>query len=173
MPCGKQWACTSRFIGGTTEELDRAVKAPDQAEDDVDELFESDDSTVPGGPSAELDKMWDGLQFLLGEAGVGFEFMMDGFLIAEEGTLFRWSAEHVEAVARQLRATPWERLAAHFDPERMIKENVYPHVWDVAPESEWLESAYGDLVEFFGAAADRGLGAFMTFSFWRVGEPPC
>ncbi|GHH11118.1 YfbM family protein [Streptomyces lanatus] len=153
------------FISATTEELDKAVEDPGWAVDHVDELYESEDSAVPDRPSADLDKAWGGLQFLLDEAEMGLEFMMDGFVIVEEGTLFGWSVEDVRTAARELRATPWQRLAVHYDAERMNKEDVYPRVWDNEGEPEWLESAYGELVEFFGAAADRGLGAFMTFSF--------
>ncbi|MEV0375680.1 DUF1877 family protein [Streptomyces sp. NPDC050636] len=54
------------------------------------------------------------------------DFLMDGFPILEDGTLFGWTAEQVESVARELRATSWERLAAHYDPERMEKERGYP-----------------------------------------------
>ncbi|MGW1374200.1 DUF1877 family protein [Streptomyces sp. NPDC002446] len=153
------------FIGATTEELDRAAKEPSWAREHLDALYDGDNFTARphGGP----DKAWAGLQFLLDEADVELEFLMDGYPILEEGTLFGWSAEQIENVARQLRATPWERLAAHYDAERMTKEEVYPRTWRFDPEGEldWLEHAYEGIVDFFTEAAAGGYGAFMSFSF--------
>ncbi|MFI7412612.1 YfbM family protein [Streptomyces sp. NPDC049627] len=154
------------FIGATTEELDRAEKDPDWARECLDELY-GDDFPSPDRPFGGPDKAFAGLQFLIDETDVALEFLMDGFPILEDGTLFGWTAEQIESVARQLRATPWERLAVHYDWERMTKEDVYPNMWrfDAEGELEWLQDAYEELVAFFGAAADRGLGAFMNFSF--------
>lgn len=152
------------FVGATTEELDRAEKDPSWADEFVYELYDNEDDPLPGRPDVGLDKKWAGLQFLLDETDVELEFMMDGFPILEDGTLFGYSAEEVKTVARQLRATPWEQVAAHYDAEEMTKEDVYPRIWD-DDGGDWLEDAYDELVEFFGKAADRGLGAFMTFSF--------
>lgn len=98
---------------------------------------------------------------------MSLEFVMDGFQIRDDGTLFGWTAEQIDSVARELRATSWERLATHYDPERMAKEDVYPNMWTFDPDGQldWLENAYEELVAFFSAAAERGYGAFMNFSF--------
>ncbi|MFF8352341.1 DUF1877 family protein [Streptomyces chartreusis] len=106
-------------------------------------------------------------QFLFDEAEVSLEFVMDGFQIRDDGTLFGWTAEQIGSVARELRATPWERLAAHYDPERMAKEDVYPNMWTFDPDGQvdWLESACEELVAFFSVVAERGYGAFMNLSF--------
>ncbi|MFC8088893.1 DUF1877 family protein [Streptomyces sp. NPDC057301] len=154
------------FISATTEELDRAAKDPNWADEYIFELY-GENSPMPDRPYGGPDKAFGGLQFLFDQAEVGLEFLMDGFQIRDDGTLFGWDAEQIGNVARELRATPWERLAAHYDSERMGKEDVYPNMWRFDPEGqlEWLEGAYEELVAFFGAAADRGLGAFMTFSF--------
>ncbi|MFJ9588529.1 YfbM family protein [Streptomyces acidicola] len=155
---------TISFISATPEELDRADSDPSWAAELIYELYDGDTVGRPhGGP----DKAWAGLQFLLDEADMELEFLMDGYRITEDGTLFGWSPEHVQAVARELKANPWERLAVHYDPERMTKEEVYPNMWRFEPEGElaWLEDSYKELVEFFDAAADGGYGAFMNFSF--------
>ncbi|WP_128436774.1 YfbM family protein [Streptomyces cyaneus] len=155
------------FISATTEELARAEREPSWAEEYVDQLYDGDNFPAPDRPFGGPDKAWGGLQFLFDEAEVPLEFLMDGFMILEDGTLFGWDAEQIASLARQLGATPWERLAAHYDPERMAKDAVYPNTWKIDPEGElgWLEHAYEGLVEFFGAAAERGHGAFMNFSF--------
>ena len=114
------------FIGATTEELDRAEKDPSWAEEYIDELYSSDGLSTSGRPYGGPEHAWAGLQFLLDETDVQLEFLMDGSQILEDGTLFGWSAEQIASVARQLRATPWERLAAHYDVEQMTKERGYP-----------------------------------------------
>ncbi|MGG7574811.1 YfbM family protein [Streptomyces sirii] len=156
---------TIGFISATTEELDRAEKDPSWADEYISELYSRDD--FPTRPHGDPDKAWGGLQFLLDETDVYLDFLMDGSPILEDGTLFGWSAEQIESLARQLRATPWEELAAHYDPERMTKEGVYPSVWRFDPEGEleWLKSAYEELVAFLSEAAEGGYGAFMSFSF--------
>jgi hypothetical protein len=155
------------FISATTEELDRAERDPSWAGQFVYDLYAGDTYPMPdrlyGGPGRDF----AGLQFLFDEARMALEFVLDGFQILEDGTLFGWTAEQIVSTARELRETPWERLAAHYDPERMAKEDVYPNMWRFDPEGrlDGLEGAYDELVAFFGAAADRGLGAFMNFSF--------
>jgi hypothetical protein len=153
------------FISATTEELDRGEKDPSWANEYVYELYASDD--FPNRPYGGPEKAWAGLQFLLDETDVDLEFLMDGFPILEDGTLFGWSAEQIESVARQLQATPWERLAAHYAPERMTMEEVYPNVWrfDAEGQLDWLERSYEELVAFFAEAAEGGYGGFMSFSF--------
>ncbi|MFL4497178.1 YfbM family protein [Streptomyces sp. VTCC 41912] len=155
------------FISATTKELDRAEKDPEWANAFVYELYASEDFPMPDRPFGGPDKAWAGLQFLIDATGVQFDFLMDGEQIVDDGTLFGWSAEQVASVARELRATPWEQLAAHYAPEKMTSEGVYPNVWrfDAEGELAWLESAYDDLVAFFTQAAGAGYGAFMTFSF--------
>ncbi|ARF58432.1 DUF1877 family protein [Streptomyces gilvosporeus] len=155
------------FICATTEELNRAEKEPSWADAFLGELYGSDDFPMPDRPYGGPDKAFAGLQFLFDAADVSLDFLMDGFSILEDGTLFGWSAEQIESLARQLRATPWEQLAAHYDPQRMTRENVYPNTWRFRPEDEleWLKDAYDELVTFLTAAAERGYGAFMSFSF--------
>ncbi|PBC86506.1 protein of unknown function [Streptomyces sp. 2224.1] len=155
------------FIGATTEELDRAEKDPSWASSCVSGLYADVAFPKAARPYGGPDKAWAGLQFLLDETGIELEFLMDGFQILEDGTLFGWSAEQIESVARQLQATPWERLAAHYDPERMTIERMYPNVWgwDAEGGLDWLQCSYDELVTFFAAAAEGGYGAFMSFSF--------
>lgn len=153
------------FISATTEELDRAERDPSWADRFVCGLY--DDVPVPDRPRGGPGRDFAGLQFLFDEADVTLEFVMDGFQILEDGTLFGWTAEQIVSVARELRETPWEKLAAHYDPERMAKEDVYPNMWKFDPEGrlEGLQATYEELVAFFGELADRGLGAFRSFSF--------
>ncbi|MEV8086483.1 DUF1877 family protein [Streptomyces nigra] len=155
------------FVSATAEELDRAWREPEWAEPYVWELYDSKtfrrDGRLDCGPA----KAWAGLQFLFDAADVRLEFLMDGFMIAEDGTLFGWTVEQFTALAAELRETPWERPAAHYDPERMARDDVYPNLWAFDPggQREWLQAAYEELVAFVTGAAERGQGAFMSFAY--------
>ncbi|MGW7022930.1 YfbM family protein [Streptomyces decoyicus] len=151
------------FTRVTPEELDRAEKDPDWAREflwEVDELR-------PDNPEAYLDKAWAGLEFLLGKAGEPLEFLMDGYPVDDEGTLFSWGVEGVQALAKSLGALPWERLATHYDPVRMTEEEVYPDIWEPGDEDapEYLKGNYETLVSFFDATARLESAALMSFSF--------
>ncbi|BDM69342.1 hypothetical protein HEK616_28290 [Streptomyces nigrescens] len=151
------------FTCVTPEELDRAEKDAEWAREflwEVDELR-------PDNPGAYLDKAWAGLEFLLGEADEPLEFLMDGYQIDDEGTLFSWSVESVQDMAKRLGALPWERLVSHYDPARMAEEEVYPNIWDPEDddEPEYLKGAYETLVGFFDATARLKSAALMSFSF--------
>ncbi|MFG2140921.1 DUF1877 family protein [Streptomyces sp. NPDC048650] len=148
------------FIGATTEELHRAERDPSWAGDYIYELYAGVDFPRSDRPYGGPDKAWADLQFLLDAADMELEFLMDGSQILEDGTLFGWSPEQIVNVARQLRATPWERLAVHYAPERMAKERGHP-----PGKLDWLEGHYEELVAFFVEAAAGGYGAFMSFSF--------
>ncbi|GAB7028879.1 YfbM family protein [Streptomyces sp. NPDC021749] len=151
------------FTRMTPEELDRAEKDIEWAREFLWEI----DELRPDNPGAYLDKAWAGLEFLLGEADEPLEFLMDGYPIDDEGTLFGWSAESVQETAKRLRALPWERLATYYDPVRMTEEEVYPNIWDPEDEDgpEYLEGAYETLVSFFEATARLESPALMSFSF--------
>ncbi|MFD7923661.1 DUF1877 family protein [Streptomyces sp. NPDC059740] len=155
------------FISASAQELERAEKEPDWAREFVAELYGSDDYPAPDRPDGGPGKAFNGLQYLLDEVQAPFEFLMGGDPVGDDGTLFVWSARQVESVARLFRATPWPALAAHYDPERMSAQDVYPAMWRSDPEGSlaWLKEAYEDLVAFFAAAAGRGYGALMNFSF--------
>ncbi|MFJ9847984.1 YfbM family protein [Streptomyces sp. NPDC101150] len=151
------------FTRVTPEELNRAEKDHEWAS----EFLWKVDELRPDNPEAYLDKAWAGLEFLLGAADASIEFLMDGYQIDDDGTLFSWGVEHVQGVAKRLRALPWERLATHYDPVRMTEEGVYPNVWDPEDEGEleYLKGAYETLVSFFDATARLESGALMNFSF--------
>ncbi|TGB13228.1 DUF1877 family protein [Streptomyces palmae] len=157
---------TIHFTAATPEELDKGEQDPGWVEDFIEGLWGDGEFSTPDRPCGGPDKAWAGLEYLLGQADdVGLEFLMDGDMLLEDGTLFAWPPEQVASLAQRLRALPWEQLAVHFDPEKMLAENIYPRVWDCEGELEWLKDAYEEVVTFFTEAAEGGYGAFMEFSF--------
>ncbi|THV40650.1 YfbM family protein [Glycomyces buryatensis] len=151
---------TISFTSVTRQELEKALADPEWAE----ELLWQDEKAEQE-PDGYLDKSWAGLEYLMGEAGVGFEFLFEGVNIDEEGTLFAWSPELVRQTAEELRAVPFERLAAHYDGPAMEAADVYPRVWEVGASLDYEEFHYVRMVAFFEAAAASGAGAIMNFSF--------
>lgn len=135
----------------------------------VDELLaEVDGAGYDNGelPSCYLDKAWDGLTFLLGQARapVDLEICVRGW-IATDGTGSVWSADEVRAAADYLRSTPFERLARHYDPSEMTLRDVYPSIiWERDGDEalDYLRAHYRDLMRFFDVAARAGAGAVQT-----------
>ena len=78
-----------------------------------------------------------------------------------------WTGPGGSRLAAPLQETPWERPAAHYDPERMARDDVCPNLWAFDPggQREWLQAAREELVAFVTGAAERGQGAFMGFVY--------
>jgi hypothetical protein len=141
----------------TPEELTRALENPEQAEELVDREI------LPGEPDGYLDKSWDGLQFLLDEAEVPVDLRIDGEPLDEEAHLAGWDADLVAWAAQQLSATPFEHLARHFDPARMMADDRYPRIWDRGDALGYLQAHYEGLVGFLTDVAAAGLAAIRYF----------
>jgi hypothetical protein len=148
------------FTRVTSEELEKAVADPKWAHERV-EQDRTDDL------DGDLDKAWDGIQFLLDRAGLGIELQMGGSeFIGEGADLGGWTVDDVKDAARHLRATPFEELARHFDPVRMTKSGIYPQIWERDPAEDdvlgYLKHFYEVLVRFFDTAAASESAAIMS-----------
>lgn len=150
---------TMSFTRVTPEELERAIHDQPWAMKLVEFLGELDS---PDEPDGELDKAWDGIQYLLDRAEVGLRLQDDGVPINEDHTIAGWRVDSVKAAAQLLRATPFDELAGHFDPAEMTRREVYPLFWD-ADDLEYLRGNYERLVSFFEASARAKSGAIMEF----------
>jgi Domain of unknown function (DUF1877) len=173
------------FTRVTPEVLDQAFEDPKWArgyldgdlDDDLDDSLDDDDDDDGDGDDddgdpddelyGDLDKAWDGIQFLLDRAGVPVELQMGGEYIGEDGELAGWAVDDVKDAARHLRATPFEQLARHFDPVLMMERCVYPPIWDRDPADDdvldYLKQSYEVLVRFFDTAAASESAAIMRF----------
>lgn len=152
------------FVRLTPAELATAVKDPEWAEEFVDEFYEDDDLE----PLADLDleKSWAGLDYLTDEAGAHLALLDSGTrIISDDSCIDGWDTELVKEKAKLLNATPFAKLAVHFDADAMMSQDVYPGVWDADPEGELesLEWNYGRMVEFFTAAAASGHAVLMSW----------
>lgn len=147
------------FTRVTPEELERAMHDRPWAMKLIEFLGELDD---PAETRGYLDKAWDGIQYLLDNAGVGLRLQDGGVPINEDNTVTGWRVDRVRETAALLRATPFADLARHFDPTEMTKLEVYPSNWD-ADDLEYLRGNYENLFAFFQACATARSAAIMEF----------
>jgi len=120
------------------------------------------------GEQLELDKAWHGLHFLLtGTADGGTEpacFLLSGgdeLGDDDELQVRLLRPEEVRAFAEHLASLTTDELTGRFDPERMTKLEIYPHVIWKRPEATdaprgFLFGAFAELREFVGRVASDG-----------------
>lgn len=131
----------------------------------LDAMEEADEN-----PFCSIDKMWDGLHFLLtgfaagepvennplSEAIVGAELFSD----AEEDVDFVAYTPHaaIAPIVAALQGLDWDALQKSFDPGKMTKEKIYPTIWgeDKAGLFAELREAAAILLDFYGKAQAEG-----------------
>ncbi len=135
------------------------VEDPDGAYEYTDELADGDDEDDTDRPErrrgVDIDKAWDALRFLLDRAGPPPVDAITGGIAL---TTDEWGLEppryltpdEVTTAAEHFEATPFSRLAEHYDPEAMAE--VYPHGWDDGRRA-YLRGWYETLTRFFHHAA--------------------
>jgi hypothetical protein len=108
----------------------------------------------------DLDKAWDGLDYLLTKVKAPVDVIAGGEPITDD----TWSYDsprllgvaEVAKASRFLDATSFAALAKHYRPRKMMKADVYPEIWDEDWALSYLEEHYASLVSLFHAAAADG-----------------
>ena len=123
------------------------------------------------GLDTDLDKAWHGIHFLLtGTAWAGeppLDFLVAGgqAVGAEDlgygpGRVF--SSAQVRGIHAAVAAISDDELSRRYSPASMREADVYPDIWDRAPElddaREYVMSYVTTLREFLTSASRRGLG---------------
>jgi hypothetical protein len=117
-----------------------------------------------GHGALALEKAWHGVHFLLcgeGEPQPGLRgVVMGGREIGDDefgyGPARYFRPAETAAIAAELRAVdPETELRSRYEPERMTALGIYPGGWS-AEDGDWLLESFGELRDFFGAAAGRG-----------------
>jgi len=119
------------------------------------------------GEQLDLDKAWHGLHFLLtGTADAGPEpacfLLTGGEALGDDDDidvrLLR--PDQVRALDEHLAALGIDDLTRRFDPERMMKLEIYPEIWDRPEETDaprqFLLEAFSGLRELVSGAARDG-----------------
>jgi hypothetical protein len=146
-----------------------------------DEFFESD--YLDEHPSdCDVDKAWDGLDYLMRCATEGDDFPLGFFHQGTPLGLFvgnwddddpgiRWfSVEETIKIANFLDTFSRERLLEHFYPEKMDENNIYPKIWNQFESllnfaaDDYLYENFERLRQLFRAAVDGGFCTMTRFS---------
>ncbi|MFE6924248.1 YfbM family protein [Nocardia sp. NPDC057663] len=150
---------TMSFTRVSAADLERLTAETEWPDD-----FLADLETPDSEPSGYLDKAWAGLKFLLEQAETGVDLFFTGRPLGSENH-FAWSPDDVSHTAGILRDTPFDKLAAHYDPARMDEADVYPRIWvrDGEDGCNYLGYHYAGLVRVFQYAAQRRSGFVQYF----------
>lgn len=110
----------------------------------------------------DLDKSWHGIHFLLTKSAWGGEgpqafLIHGGESIGLNGTSAHvFFPQQVEEIDAALAGITTDEFRSRFDPHLMMKEEIYPEIWDRDPEDDdtlgWLVSSFEELKKFLRQA---------------------
>lgn len=125
-------------------------------------------------PSADLQKAWHGLHYLLTGTGDSGEPPLNFLLLGGEavggdcgaGPVRFLSPDEVRKANEALSAIRDDLLWFHFDPEEMTAESIYPEIWEESEEElrDEYTSYFQELKTFLQQATESGLGALIQIS---------
>jgi hypothetical protein len=145
--------CTLRPVSDS--DLAELFASPVAIEDFLDESDES-------GGEEDIDKSWHGLHYLLTrsawEGDPPLNFLVTGGREIGDvdvgyGPARGFTSAEVAEIAGALGQISTDDLRGRFDPEQMMKAQIYPEIWDRDPGED---DTLGYLVEYF-----EGLKAFL------------
>jgi len=123
----------------------------------------------------DLDKAWHGIHFLLTasawEGDPPLNFLVSGGTEVGDvdvgyGPARVFRSSEVAEIHKALGEVQEDDLRARFQPEAMMKEDIYPRIWDRDPEDDdplgYLLEYFAILKKFVGHAAGKGLGLVVT-----------
>ena len=155
-----------QYVRLRSDELNRLRELlrtdPNGAFDFVDELADLSAEDGADDRTFDTDKAWAGLDHLLEKAGgapVNIIYGEEALTADDWGYAPPRLLDHdqVRAGAGYLAALPFETLAAHYDPQALIRAGVYPEIWHTDERArDYLRTWYEGLVTFFGQAAAAG-----------------
>ena len=149
---------------------ERERETPDSEEDLVDKLeeFQENDSCI----SIDIDKMWDGLHFVLTgisasepiESDALSELVVGVYPILFEDDFVSFSGnEDVERISEKISQINFDDFLKTFNPKQLSKEEIYPNIWkeeDKAALFEELKLSFNTLRDFY--AKNKSLNLFVT-----------
>ncbi|GKX57249.1 hypothetical protein SOASR030_33610 [Leminorella grimontii] len=157
----------ARYIAVSEDELNRLIDLGDEPlTDEIDMLEEKN-------PTLDLDKMWDGLHFILtgvsaseplegdplSDAIVGVHVIDDETFIAATGN------GELKEIINALSGVDRKALKAEFSPRTLDEENIYPDIWQSENKDslfEELEQALEQLIHFYQQCLKDGSHVLVT-----------
>jgi len=118
------------------------------------------------GDVLSIDKAWHGLHFLLARTArepteTPGDVVLGGSEVGRDlgmGPVRMMTAERTSAAARALAAQREDELRARYDPNAMVKQEIYGGNWNDGRELEWLMEAFRSVRTYFAKAEDAGHG---------------
>jgi len=153
-------------------QINELLANPDSVHDFVEEWFEGEEIL-----GIDLDKAWHGIHFLLTEsAWEGKEplcyLVKGGEEIGDEDVGYcparALRPNQIADWANALSTISSDDLRKKFDPDAMMKAEIYPSIWDRATEEDdtlgYLLEHYETLRSFVERTKDENKGAIITLS---------
>jgi uncharacterized protein DUF1877 len=125
----------------------------------------------------DVDKAWDGIQFLLDRlaerrcipwiAPLPWHAAVEGSetgVVLHYGPVCYRGPQQVAEIAGALLGISEDGLRQVYDPERMTEEMIYPQIWDRPDEFDYLWSHFQSLAQFYREAASHGDGVLLWLS---------
>ena len=143
---------------------------------DVEELLEAIEELQEESAVVDIDKMWDGLHFLLtgvsasepiednalSEAVVGKEVFSE----EEDVDFIAYTMpENIAKIVEELEVFDISKAIENFEPRTFAEKEIYPDIWrgDEKEElQEELEEAFGQLKDFYNMALEQGKGVLVS-----------
>lgn len=138
--------------------------------DEIEELQETEDAVL------DIDKLWDGLHFLLTEVtasepieGNPLSEAVVGVKMFSEDNDADYIAytlpERVPAILNALKSFDIEKAVADFNPKEFAKNDIYPNIWlrdDKAELQAELAECFSALKDFYEQAAQEEKGVIVS-----------
>ncbi len=154
------------YIKVNDETLDSLKKM--QGEDLLEALEEIEDN---GGELVDIDKMWDGLHFLLTGVTASepisdnklseFVVGVNMFSEDEDADFISYSAaSEIKNILEEANKVNLGELNEKFNPDTFNKKEIYPNIWDSNDREllwEALENSFNDLLEFYTKNKDYNI----------------
>jgi hypothetical protein len=129
------------------------------------------------GLRTDLEKSWHGIHYLLTgtawEGGPPLNFLILGGRVVGDidvgyGPAHALTAAETRSVSDALARLGDEELRGRFDPVAMMKQKIYPEIWDREPDEddtlEYLMENVGTLREFLAQVVGRNHGLVVYIS---------
>lgn len=137
---------------------------------DSDDLIEKLDELEETNEIYDIDKLWDGLHFLL--TGVSANSPVEGNKLSEaivginvfetDDDYFIGYTEKDElpGIYSAMKSVNIKELEEKFDPRILEKKKIYPNIWDAGKKEELFKeliNEYHDLLDFYNMALKKGM----------------
>jgi hypothetical protein len=147
----------------------KLLQSPDEVMQYYDDASEGELPEEAQGEDLDLDKAWHGLHYLLTNTAWGGEAPLNSLLLGGEqvgneeehdvgyGPARILLPPQVAAFSQALKTVSPAEIRKSFNPNEMMKLDIYPNVWDREDEEleEWMQGSLSELKKFLQRAVSQ------------------